>query len=329
MSSLEVFRPTRFGQAFPNEGKEANRVGLVHHPTTISNNFSSMKIIYLTDTHIGAGTAGFQQQPRQMDRLDEIFQALKHFIHSNDVELVIHGGDITNDGNSAQIRQAVEQMKMLEVPVAYCLGNHDLAQTDSFKIWQSVPIPNHFSPADTILSLNEGVDLILINNTWWNGSAFRMHWQEDEIPYSSLADKTLSWLTETLEAAPEKAAIIVVHAPLEALPPRLTGMPEPIHVPTAAYKKKMDDLLSRFPRVKLVLAGHNHVNLAVRFNDQFRLSTASLIESPFEFRLIQLSGKSLRIETLAALPSSSQIPYDAEKAWVNGQTEDRTLTISW
>ncbi len=289
-----------------------------------------MKIIYLTDTHLGAGTAGFQQQPRQMDRLDEIFQALKHFIRSNGVELVIHGGDITNAGNDTQIRQAIEQLKTLEVPVTFCLGNHDLAQADSFKIWQSVPIPNHFSPADTILTLNNDVDLILINNTWWNGSAFRMHWQEDEIPSSSLAEETMNWLTQTLEATPEKAAIIVVHAPLDALPPRLTGMPEPIHVPTADYKKKMDDLLSRFPRVKLVLTGHNHVNLAIRTTgDQFRLSTTSLVESPFEFRLIHLSGKSLTIETLLALPTSRHIPYHADKAWVNGQPEDRKLEIAW
>src|SRR6185436_13490335 len=201
-----------------------------------------MKIIYLTDTHLGAGTAGFQQQPRQLDRLDEIFQALKHFIHSNEVELIIHGGDLTHAGNDVQIRQAVEQLKTLEVPVAFCLGNHDLAQADSFKIWQSVPIPKHFSSAATLLSLNNDVDLILINNTWWNGSTFRMHWKENGEPYSSLADQTLNWLTETLQAAPEKAAIIVIHAPLDALPPRLTGMPEPIQVPTTAYKKKMDDL---------------------------------------------------------------------------------------
>jgi DNA repair exonuclease SbcCD nuclease subunit len=289
-----------------------------------------MKIIHLTDTHLGAGTAGFQQQPRQMDRLDEIFQALKHFIRSNGVELVIHSGDLTNAGNGAQIRQAVEQLKMLEVPVAFCLGNHDLAQIDSFELWQSVPLPNHFSPADTLLPLNEKVDLILINNTWWNGAAFGMHWEANGEPYSSLSEQTLNRLTQTLQAAPEKVAIIVVHAPLNAIPPRLTGMPESIHLPTANYKQKTDDLLSCFPRVKLVLTGHNHVNFAVRAEgNQFRLSTASLVEPPFEFRLIELSEKSLTIKTLPALPTSRHIPYHADKAWVNGQPEDRTLEITW
>jgi DNA repair exonuclease SbcCD nuclease subunit len=265
-----------------------------------------------------------------MDRLDEIFQALKHFIQSNNVELVIHGGDITHDGNDSQIQQAIEQLKTLEVPVAFCLGNHDLAQADSFELWQSIPIPDHFFPADTFLSLNDEVDLILINNTWWNGSASGRHWKENGEPYSSIADRTLNWLTQTLEAAPEKAAILIVHAPVDAIPPRLTGMPEPIHVPTIAYKEKMDELLSRFSRVKLVLTGHNHVHLAIRAEgDQFRLSTASLIEPPFEFRLIQLSGKSLTLETLPALPTSRHIPYHADKAWVNGQPEDRALEISW
>jgi|GEM_PF-352683 len=319
-----------------------------------------MKLIYITDTHLGAGTAGFQQQPRQMDRLEEIFQALKRFIRSNDIVLVIHGGDITNDGNNAQIQQAIEQLQTLEVSVAFCLGNHDLAHPDSFQRWQAVSYPKHFSPADAILSLNDEVDLILINNTWWNGAAFGMHWQENGVPYSSISEQTLSWLRQTLESTPnrhpenllkarvpaggvnredaveerfqrnpKKAAILVVHAPLEAILSRLTGLPEPIHLPTAAYKKNIDELLSRFPRVKLVLTGHNHVNLAVRAQNQFRLSTASLVEPPFEFRLIELSGKSLRVETFPALPTSRHIPYHADKAWVNGQLKDRTLEISW
>jgi len=275
------------------------------------------RIVFITDTHFGAGTTGFQQQPRRVDLLPEIWAGLPR------ADLVVHGGDLVDNGTPMEIETALRFLGELKVPVAYCLGNHDLGTPNAFDLWQKTPHPPNVQRANCVVTLPD-VDVILVNNGWLTGM-FWQHgtggWQERILP----AD--LVWLEAALVG--ERPAILVVHTPPDPIPPRLTGLAEAIHVAFPDYVALVNDLVARHPRVRLVLSGHNHVTLATRHDDRWRLTTSALSEPPFEFRVIECDRRAIRVDTGPALRPLPDVAYDAARAWVNGQAVDRQLIVSW
>jgi 3',5'-cyclic-AMP phosphodiesterase len=219
-------------------------------------------------------------------------------------------------------------LRELEVPVAYCFGNHDLGTVTAFDLWTSAPHPPNVRHAECVVAL-DGLDVVLVNNSWivdgtevmcWNA---RAKWQE------SVSEARLEWLHGVLKHSPDRPAILVIHTPPDPIPPRLTGMTEPIHAASSQYVTALRKILTAHHRVKLVLSGHNHVTMATHHGEQVHLSTSALVEPPFEFRLIDCCQDCLTVKTIAAIPMPADASYDHERAWVNGQPRDRELVVRW
>lgn len=280
-------------------------------------------ILFLTDTHAGDHPPAWTQQPPRPDLLPAICAGVRGLVESRGIDLVVHGGDVTDHIDLAGALRFIDD---LDVPAAACLGNHDLMIHDAYDVWRGLA-PEHLRLADAVVPL-EHVDLVLLNCAWMHQGRAGLFW-DGNFPVEALTDAQAEWLDATLAATPGKPACLVVHAPLDPLPPRLTGLPEDAHVPDADYAASLGRLLDHHPRVRLVLAGHSHVTCAARRGGRVHLSTSAVIEAPFEVRLVRFSRDAIRVETVPAIPMPADAAYDAQKAWVNGRPEDRTVEIRW
>jgi 3',5'-cyclic AMP phosphodiesterase CpdA len=296
---------------------------------------STTTLLFLTDSHLGATEEGFQQRPRRPDLLAPLYAQLRHLVQQHAVDLLIHGGDLTEAGTAEQIEQAVALHRSLPVAQALCLGNHDLATPRSLELWRAAS--QGAAPwrlADQAIHLND-MDLFLLNAAWRHGQRADFYWDPRTAPDEMLLESQLAWLQGQLEGSSTRPAVLVVHPPLDALPVALTGAPEPLHRPQPAYAQALHELLDRHPRVKLVLSGHNHVTCATHHGRRVQLSSSSLIEPPFEVRLIRIARRGLEIQTVPLLADSpaeadhAAMDLIAGKAWVNGRADDRTIHLNW
>ena len=279
-------------------------------------------LLYLTDSHEGAGLGGFVQQPRRMDLLPEMFRAIRELVKKRGVNLVIHGGDMTEHGTWPEVQNAMASLRGMGAPVAVCTGNHDLALRNSMELWTAATQNAKVLFADRVVALKH-CDVILLNNAWVNQGDAGFFWEGGGCT-EALLEPQWQWLESEL-AKLTRTAILVVHAPLDPLPPRLTGKAADLYGPSAAYAARMIELLDRHPRVRLVLSGHNHVTCATGFPSRMQLSTASLAEPPFQARLIHVQENAIRIETLNVVPTPPGCPIDPSKTWSSGQAEDRDV----
>lgn len=285
-------------------------------------------IAFVTDTHIGSDTTGFQQQPRRPDLIPACMDGLSGLLHQHRCAALLHGGDIIDSGSPQEIIEAGRIFSSLEIPTLCSLGNHDLGHSTSCDGWRMQQEPA-LRFADTVMHLNEA-DVIAVNTLWECDGAAGLYWEHRQGYRETIGAAQLQWLDEQLGAGEDKRpAIVMIHVGLDGLPTEVTGMAEVIHRPLGAYSAAIEDVLDRHPRVKLVLSGHSHVNFSVARGGRVHLTSTSLIEPPFEMRLIRVGRNSMEIETLPVIPSPENVVYLPEFAWVNGRPQDRVLKWSW
>lgn len=74
-----------------------------------------MKILHISDTHIGSN------KYFNKNSLDKVIEELK----SGDYDLLIHSGDLTQDGKLEYFRKAQRFLKEIDIPYVIIPGNHD------------------------------------------------------------------------------------------------------------------------------------------------------------------------------------------------------------
>ena len=86
----------------------------------------------------------------------------------------------------------------------------------------------------------------------------------------------------------------------------------------------MLDFLRKHPQLRCVLAAHNHVNTHIEEKNVHFVTVSSLAEPPFEFKLIELEAKILKMVTVSLIPQMDfKAQYDYNKAFVQGRKRDR------
>lgn len=262
--------------------------------------------------------------------MDPIFGSLKQFLKAHQVDFLLHAGDLVEHGTTEEIDRALQLMESLETPSVICLGNHDLARADSWERWRQAMMQyEHLHFADTVIREKEA-DIFVLNIGYNRTNGLELFWERSPICYEGLTKPQFAWLEEQLQAGDTtRPAILMVHVPPQGLPPQLTGFAESRHDATPSYRNSIHALLDRHPRIKLVLCGHNHVHCAERYGGSVCLSTTSLIESPFELRLIRIQEGNLEIDTLPVISPPADDKFLPEFSWVTGRAEDRQLSLRW
>ena len=280
------------------------------------------RFIYVADTHIGGGKDGYRQQERYPEYLDELFAGLHAWIEEHQVDFLLHGGDITNEGTREQIEAAVSRFSSLGLPFYACLGNHDLFYKDSYRHWLTSGA--RFLLGDSLNFKLETPDMLFYS--------FCLHWDSRIPPYywnidlaqTPLPDPKAMKEFEALLQTADRPVAVLIHAPLNAIPAHQTGLAEDIHIPHNDLREYFLDKAARYPHFKLVLAAHSHVNTLDTGSGLLTLTSASFTEAPFDFRLVEVDGERISINTISLNDSLGlDVDYDLSKAWVQGMAEER------
>lgn len=285
------------------------------------------KFIFLTDTHIGAKKdTGFTQQKRYVENAAEIFRALDLWIKNDSaIDFVLHGGDIVDYVDELTIKTANEIFK-LSVPVYFCLGNHDLTSNNSPDLW--IKYASDFfinnSPNFSIISRNLAIHII--PNQWgetpyhWNGS-MSPHFLPEQAKLIFDKEKELTSIYTD-----EIIHMLCTHNEVMGISAEQTGLDSDIHVPPKSFQNEVKDILKLNPKIKFVLSGHNHVNTIGNSDEVFYITTSSLVEVPFEFKLIKVENNAVNISTISLADSITfKFKYDYSRTFVQGREKDRKL----
>ena len=287
--------------------------------------------LFVTDTHIGNDGTGWGHHPLRPDLLAQIIPALSEYAQSHAVAFVLHGGDLIDNGLKSQIDQAQELWRRLEAPWYLCLGNHDLAQPESYAHWLS-EWPDAFAgPAVDYVINCDIADVYVLANVWPGETAEPSHWWNREYPdCPGILRTQLEWLDEALAARSDRPAILVTHAALDPLPAELTGLGEATHVPAPTYAGPLCDLLARHNHVKLVLSGHCHATCLTRHGQRTHATTSAFCEPPFQMRRVSITPSSITLETLSPIGCESlDVQWNRNNLWSSGRPSDLKAVISF
>jgi Icc protein len=212
------------------------------------------------------------------------------------LDCVLVTGDLVDKGTPDELDDVLAQLANLRVPWYAIPGNHDVAfrpnpdLLDRRRFFEQVAAA---APADsdaydgaaergswTIL-LKPGVRLIALDSNIpgdWSG----------EIDATQLA-----WLETTLDAASEPLVVLMVHHPLHKV---FGGWERPEFAGQDWNKffcnngAEVRALLDRYPQVRLVLTGHDHVSRIDQFKGRLHVAAPALSSYPLAFRTIHVHG---------------------------------------
>lgn len=282
-----------------------------------------MRIAYLTDSHLGATSHGFHQQPCWVGGMQELIQRLRNLLDEQQVELVMHGGDLVEEATDQQIQQALADVDCLGRPVLMCLGNHDLCQPGAIDRWrEAVAGFPQITLADAHLAFDD-VDLYALNNHWAADGQVELFWDPTP-PFRHVpawGDGQLDWLDERLGKFHDRPAILMVHTQVDLIhgqaAPELDGYIPP------DYTDPLNALLDKHPHCRLGLFGHCHVTRAIGHSQRIHLTTGAFGELPFYVRLIDVRQRTISVQTVPLGEPPPGLSIDQARRWVLGDKGDQ------
>ena len=285
------------------------------------------RILFLTDTHLGAAPDSWGRHPPRPDLLPTLFRALAERLRKDPVDLVVHGGDLTSDGSRPQQEQAAALLDLLPAPSVLVLGNHDLQAEGAYGRWTR-EWARLLPGTDYSLRCDEA-DLYVLCNQWRGAETLPAYaWSELDRDIPCLTDQQLAWLERQLARRHDRPAIVAVHHQLHALPLALTGVKVVNSEAPPGYAAALSRVLDKHPRVRLVLTGHCHATCAVRAGERLVITTGAFCEPPFHYRLIEIKNASIAVTTHAAVdPAAIGAEMNPDNAWSTGRESDRTFVL--
>jgi len=282
-----------------------------------------MKFIYIADSHIGGSDeSGYRKQPRYLRYFQELIDSLGKYIKNRgDIDCIIHGGDMIDKTSPAAISMAVNFFDQLPCPTYLALGNHDLTTPDSIALWMQYA-PQFFPDGKPDFRLIfSGVQLDCLACNWGEKPAF---WNPQEPQQPWLTTKQLTQISTLEENC--FTQLIITHSPVYGLPPEQHGGTGILHAPAGNFNETIDKCLNN---TALVLGAHTHMNMCLAKNNCHFVTVAAFSETPFEFKLIEVTPQKLSMQTLQLSNQVSfSTEYDTKSAYVQGRQCDRTININ-
>jgi len=257
----------------------------------------SLRLVQITDIHLGHAADpanGMVLPDRAGALLDAAVDEIRDLVG---VDAVIVSGDLVDGGTPAELADVVARLDRLRVPWYAVPGNHDTAwppdtgKLDRRAFYTQVARRGAYGRAAELgcwrVQLQADTALIGLDSNVagdWVG----------EVDAAQLA-----WLDATLAAEAARLVIVTVHHPLY---PTFAGWVNPTFVgfPWSNFFCRngaaVDAILDRYPAVRLVLAGHDHLNRVDARNGRLSVATAGLSSYPLVYRILDLDSAGGRQE---------------------------------
>lgn len=278
---------------------------------------SALRFLFISDSHEGGYPQNACLHPRYTgDEYDQLWQRLGQWIADQQLDFVIHGGDIIDSGQKKEVIKAASRIKQnIPVPTYLCLGNHDLARHESIAYWKDHHqglLPD--SQTDYHWSHPQAAFYVMCAH--WHPS-HDFYWEQGVggSPIPRLTPGQLEKL-ETFLQATHKPVVLTVHAPVEAVQPAQTGKDAPWHPPHEPYRNAIYRLSKKYANLRLILSGHTHATNQAVYDGWAACNNAALNEAPAQARRITIDHQHITVETLAMadeldLPS----PLNGRNLW--------------
>ncbi len=277
------------------------------------------RFIFISDTHLGAAPMNFQEQNGYPECIQEITGALNQYIiEQNDIDFVLHGGDMIDFTNDENILKAREVFKF-SIPTYLCLGNHDLTTQNALERWITLA-PQYFINNKPNYTLRHKDLVIHIAPNHWNEKPY--FWSNSQNPH--LSDDQISKLKDELNTGTHLPHLLSTHSPIYGIPKEQSGIPIDYHTPCKTFTSEINALVDQHSNIKCVLSGHNHINTHTHHEGVEYISASSFVETPFEFKLFEATANSITMRTIS-LKDSLQFThnYNEKKTYVQGRDVDR------
>lgn len=301
----------------------------------------------ITDTHY---TAPSQERAAQLwnrqliSRSEELAERLIASLNAHRLDFVIHCGDVTDTGDEASFHFAREVFARINAPVYFTFGNHDPALPGGREVARRV----FGRDSDRLYATHYlgGIRWIFLDSNFAQregGEDSPLIDRSLRIPLREIgvSAEQIRWLQTELVRDQETVTFVVVHHPLASkaeypvIAPRDRGEPHlrlgPVWQELFPNRyREVLSLLEGMSNVKVVFSGHWHISEIVRVNTLYHIKTPSLIEYPFEYRIIRATEEYLDISTHGiadvVLENASLVP-EWHNQWVRGEPFDRARRI--
>ena len=278
-----------------------------------------MKFIFISDTHFGGkDLSGFQMQPRYVEHGREIFSAIDRLVRQENADMVISGGDLTDNGSAEEIRMVVELAKQhLSVPLYLALGNHDCMQSDCTSVWlENAPEFFPDGKVDTTI-IRDGVRIDILSLLWGKNDRT---WRHEDGQFIRLSEEHYELLRSGEQNLPR---ILVMHCQLAPARPDRTGLEEDLMEPENNFAATGKALIEEF-HPELVLSGHIHINLLDEISGSFAAAVSSTAETPFDCKVVEITKEKLHMRTISLAPELGFVPeYWEHRKYVQGDEKIR------
>lgn len=250
----------------------------------------SVTLMHITDIHLSIrekswGTLGALS--------DQLFRAAIEAANTQaDLDAVIITGDVLDGAVPGEVARLNALLADLEKPWHFVPGNHDgyidPEHPEAYAPHEALPLfdPRLADPSPAAQrafwsrGLRPGIQLIGLDSRIaddWDGV---------------IDQEQLAWLQSELEARKDDLVIIAVHHPLTPLIDRDT---EPWWSNfILSNGAEVETVLDAYPNVKLVLAGHHHLNRIIARQERLHVNTGALGGYPCEYRVIRLEERAGR-----------------------------------
>ena len=316
-----------------------------------------MRFAVISDTHLyvrGNGKDSIWWNRMLRSQTDRISSCMIDTISPMQPDFVVHCGDISGHCDLENFRTGLAILDRLPCPWYAVLGNHDTwfpGVRDAFSERNGLPHGQCYYS----VSLG-GLRFIFLDTCYWratDGSASpyldKQLFDSNMINGLYIDDEELEWLDTQLKTYSQEKVVLVSHAPLgfkdnykaTTLPDGQPGRPEGCSllefntqcgiVGDIHNRLELRALLARHPNVKMAFAGHCHINDYHREQGIAFIQTGSMIEYPFEFRLVEIDNGVASFTTHGLNdPSFQKESFIEERGnrWLAGKDAERTFTVA-
>ena len=209
-----------------------------------------MRILHLSDTHINGGN---RPAPDGVDARGSLLRMLNDCADIGPLDLVVHTGDVTDDGTVDGYEFAVavvgEFARAHGAAQVYCVGNHDLRSN-----FEQVLGSGHIDAQSAVPMPSADGERASASQV----AGYRVISLDSSVPgrvHGWLSDAQLAWLRATLEVPSERGTVLAMHHPPVTVP----GNPVHGEVMLRNAAALADTIAGS--DVEVVLCGHFHQQL--------------------------------------------------------------------